>query len=140
MQATALASRQDSLEKGMNRLLDVTTNLSDKFTDHTLLLDQASNKTNQVLDTLEETAAKAESVNASLVREAVNAGWWPYIICPTVSLIMGSYGLPPSAFRNIGLLALGELIGLAVSFRTHLRDGTAFFPLRPLGNETVASL
>jgi hypothetical protein len=32
-----------------------------------------------------------------------------------VSLIMGSYGLPPSALRNIGLIAMGEFAGFILS-------------------------
>ncbi|KAG7152434.1 hypothetical protein HYQ46_011722 [Verticillium longisporum] len=32
---------------------------------------------------------------------------------------MGSYGLPPSALRNLGLVALGELTGFAISLAHH---------------------
>ncbi len=104
----------------MNRLINVTENLSAKYDDHTQLLDQANNKTYEVLDTLEATAAKAASVNESLQQESKSSGWWPYIVCPTASLVMGSYGLPPSAFRNLGLLALGEVIGFMVSSAKHI--------------------
>lgn len=34
--------------------------------------------------------------------------WVPYIFCPAASLVMGSYGLPPSTARNILLISLGE--------------------------------
>jgi hypothetical protein len=37
------------------------------------------------------------------------------MICPAVSLVMGSYGLPPSILRNIGLIALGEAFGFMVA-------------------------
>jgi len=37
------------------------------------------------------------------------------MICPAVSLVMGSYGLPPSILRNIGLIALGEAFGFVVA-------------------------
>lgn len=37
------------------------------------------------------------------------------MICPAVSLVMGSYGLPPSISRNIALIALGETFGFAIA-------------------------
>ncbi len=61
---------------------------------------------------LETTAASAISVHDSLSPLRLAGGrWWPYIVCPAASLVMGSYGLPPSAFRNLALVVLGELAG-----------------------------
>ena len=36
------------------------------------------------------------------------------MICPAVSLVMGSYGLPPSILRNLGLVAVGEAFGFVI--------------------------
>lgn len=46
---------------------------------------------------------------------SVSGHWWPYVICPAFSLVMGSYGLPPSVTRNIALIALGETFGFAIA-------------------------
>lgn len=46
---------------------------------------------------------------------ASGAAWWPYVICPAVSLVLGSYGLPPSMLRNLGLIAAGEAFGFVVA-------------------------
>ena len=99
----------------MNRLLVVTETIATKFEDHTHTLNQAKNLTNDLLDTLEETAATVSSVQSSLLRDVTTGHWWPYIIFPTLSLVLGSYGLQPCFFRNIGLLALGEGIFYVVS-------------------------
>lgn len=44
------------------------------------------------------------------------SGWVPYIVSPIVTLLLGSYGLGPSAIRNLGLVALGEVVGYSVSY------------------------
>ncbi|CCC06625.1 unnamed protein product [Sordaria macrospora k-hell] len=114
-QAAALARRQDNLEQGMDRLLAVTETLATKYEDQTQRLQQASNITNEILDILEDTAEAASLVNESFLTGAPSRSWWPYLVCPTASLVMGSYGLPPSAIRNLALLALGEVAGFMVS-------------------------
>lgn len=99
----------------MDRILEVTEALSTKFDDHSATLIQAKNITNEILGSLEGTAAAALSVNESLFNSAATRSWWPFVICPTASLVLGSYGLPPSILRNFGLLAFGEAIGFAIS-------------------------
>ncbi|KAK4180081.1 hypothetical protein QBC36DRAFT_358296 [Triangularia setosa] len=114
-QAAALAQRQDALEQGVDRILAATDKLSDKVEDHTTMLKQANNITNEILDALEETAAAALTVNELLFKTATTKSWWPFIVCPSASLVLGSYRLQPSMLRNFGLLALGEGIGFLVS-------------------------
>ncbi|KAH6843138.1 hypothetical protein B0I37DRAFT_448492 [Chaetomium sp. MPI-CAGE-AT-0009] len=114
-QAALLAERQDNLEQGMDRLVTATEKLSTKFDDHAGMLKQANNITNDILDALEETAAVASSMNESFFMRVATRSWWPFIVFPTASLVMGSYGLPPSMLRNIGLLAFGEAVGFVVS-------------------------
>lgn len=48
------------------------------------------------------------------MRDYSRSSWWPYLVCPAVTLVMGSYGLPPSVLRNMGLIALGQFIGLLI--------------------------
>ncbi|KAI1636836.1 hypothetical protein F4809DRAFT_607333 [Biscogniauxia mediterranea] len=113
-QAAQLESRQDTLEQGIQKLLDMTDNLSTKYNDHTNLLQQAQTMAIDILYTLEDTAASATAVGDSFLKQS-SAVLWPYIWCPVVSLIMGSYGLPPSALRNLGLFTLGEGVGYILS-------------------------
>ncbi|KAK3998329.1 nuclear fusion protein KAR5 [Cladorrhinum sp. PSN332] len=119
-QAAALSERQDTLEKGMDRILEATETLSTKFDDHSTTLTQARNLTNEILDSLEGTAVAALSVNESLFKSATTQSWWPLIVCPTVSVYVGSLGLPPSVLRNFGLAAFGEVIGIAISAYSRL--------------------
>ncbi len=130
LQAMELAHRQGVLEEvrsdvpssgpwhdwltvwqGLHRLISITESLSTQYDGHSQLLNQAQNVTNEILGSLESVAA----VHGSGVLRQGSSGWWPHVICPTVSLVMGSYGLPPSVIRNLGLLALGQAIGYAVS-------------------------
>ncbi|KAI0433739.1 hypothetical protein F5Y09DRAFT_298057 [Xylaria sp. FL1042] len=116
IQASDLESRQDNLEKGMQRLIDISDALAIKYDVHTDLLKQAQNITNEILDKLEDTAASAAAVGNIFMGQHSLKSWWPYIWCPVVSLVVGSYGLPPSMIRNIGLLALGETTGFMISY------------------------
>ncbi|KAI1434729.1 hypothetical protein GGR50DRAFT_660562 [Xylaria sp. CBS 124048] len=116
LQVTNLESRQDKLEQGMQRLIDVSDNLASQYDEHNYLLMQANNITNEILDTLEDTAASATKVGKLFLGNYSLASWWPYIWCPAVSLAMGSYGLPPSMLRNLGLVALGETAGFIISY------------------------
>ncbi|VBB80146.1 Putative protein of unknown function [Podospora comata] len=113
--AVALAQRQDALEQGVDRILAATEKLSDEVEDHTSMLKQAKNITNEILDALEETATAALTVNESMFKTATTKSWWPFLVCPSASLVLGSYGMPPSMLRNFGLLAFGEAIGFLVS-------------------------
>jgi len=103
----------------MNHLMQVTTNLTSTYHHHAHLLSQANNATNELVDTIEATASAASQVQESLSRRNEGSSWWPYIVCPTASLVMGSYGLPPSAFRNLALIAFGEMMGILVAAYNH---------------------
>ena len=88
------------LSQGIQRLTTVTENLSSKYDAHAHVLVQAQNLTNDILDTLETSAHSASSIQDALTQHYGGRNWWPYIICPVVALVAGSYGLPPSAFRT----------------------------------------
>ncbi|KAI0835114.1 hypothetical protein F5Y06DRAFT_306467 [Hypoxylon sp. FL0890] len=127
LHAVELEYRQDNLEQGMNRLIDISENLVTKYDDHTNLLREASNITNEILDTLEDTAASATYVVNS-IKQSSASSWWPYIWCPAASIVLGSYGLPPSVTRNVALLALGEIAGFTYSSIQSLRLDFSSFP------------
>ncbi|KAH8904464.1 hypothetical protein BR93DRAFT_917064 [Coniochaeta sp. PMI_546] len=114
-QAAELAARQDALEEGIDRLIVASENLVSKHEDHAYLLRQATNITTELLDTLEDTASAATRIGKSVFDSSVSGTWWPYMICPAISLVMGSYGLPPSILRNLGLIAVGEAFGFAIA-------------------------
>ncbi|TGJ88195.1 hypothetical protein E0Z10_g609 [Xylaria hypoxylon] len=120
IQAADLEYRQAILEQGMQRLIDVSDTLASEYNVHTSLLQQAQNITNEILDKLGDTAASATAIGDMFLGPRAIASWWPYIWCPVVSLVMGSYGLNPSMVRNIGLIALGEAAGFMVSYSTSL--------------------
>ncbi|KAK4155712.1 nuclear fusion protein KAR5 [Chaetomidium leptoderma] len=137
-QATVLAQRQDIVEQGMNRLVTAAETMTTKFEDHSSMLKQANNITNDILDALEETAAVASSMNESFFMSATTRSWWPFVVFPTASLVMGSYGLPPSILRNIGLLAFGEAVGFVVSSYDQLTT-QLFGSLEEIATNTTAS-
>lgn len=134
----SLARRHDVLEDGLGRLLVTTQNLASNHNIHAERVEQAYNITNELLDALEETATTASTLNKSFLSRTPTGKWWPHIICPVATLVLGSYGLEPSAFRNLGLLALGEGIGLVFSISTSGRLDTVY-PFS-LSNTTIPGL
>ncbi|KAF3018586.1 hypothetical protein E8E14_013219 [Neopestalotiopsis sp. 37M] len=97
---TSASSLQDQIELAHH----VTEALTGKYDQHTHLLQEAQNMTHEILDTLEATAASAADVNDVFTKQSTTASWWPWVWCPAASLVMGSYGLAPSATRNLALL------------------------------------
>ena len=67
----------------------------------------AQQNAEKVLGTINLLSTSATTFQASTARWFDWGGWWPYIVCPTASLVMGSYGLAPSMARNILLIGLG---------------------------------
>ena len=122
----SLARRHNILEEGLGRLLVTTQNIASNHSIHAERVEQAVNITNELLDALEETATTASTLNKSFLTNAPSGSWWPHIVCPVASLVLGSYGLEPSALRNIGLLALGEGIGLVLSISSSDRFDTVY--------------
>lgn len=102
----------------------MTQTFSNNLNDHTIILAQASNETSGILDKLEATAAASTTIQQSYVARSAAAGWWPYFACPVISIIMGSYGLPPSILRNFGLFAFGEVVGLFYSYTSNFSNAS----------------
>lgn len=124
----------------MDRLATATETLSTKLEGHSSMLKQANNITNDILDALEGTAAAASSLNHSFFMRATTRSWWPFVIFPTASLVMGSYGLPPSVVRNIGLLAFGEAVGFVVSWYEQITTTLFGFSETMAANATASAL
>ncbi|KAI1196401.1 hypothetical protein F5X97DRAFT_305440 [Nemania serpens] len=115
IQAIDLEYRQYSLEQGMQRLIGISDTLATNYDVHTDLLQQAQNITNEILNVLEETAASATTLGDVFSGQRSLSSWWLYIWCPVASLVVGSYGLPPSLLRNIILVIIGETAGFIIS-------------------------
>jgi len=98
----------------MERLINLSDRLTGQYDAHTDLLQQANNMTDEILDKLGDTAASAATLSDEFQRRGSPESWWPYIWCPVASIVMGSYGLPPSLLRNIGLLLLGKVFSPSI--------------------------
>ncbi|KAK7744241.1 hypothetical protein SLS53_003762 [Cytospora paraplurivora] len=124
-----LSARQQSLAEGLDRLASAADDLSSKHEDHSHALDEAKNMADDILDTLQGVAVSAaaiEEASHSYFQGLGIRGWVPYIVSPIATLLLGSYGLAPSALRNLGLVALGEVLGFSVA---HLDRITVPWPL-----------
>ncbi|CAK7214280.1 hypothetical protein SCUCBS95973_002087 [Sporothrix curviconia] len=105
LQTAELTSRQEALEKGMVHLASITRTFMADMSDHTRLLGQARNMTNDMLDTLEATAAATSIIQVT---------------------------------RNIGLITLGEMVGVAITSYSHFRDNPRRFAMVPARRDTAS--
>ncbi|CAK7198575.1 hypothetical protein SEUCBS139899_001238 [Sporothrix eucalyptigena] len=139
LQVTELTSRQASLEKGIVQLQGMANTFMADFQDHAYFLAKAKTLTNDMLDTIEATVAATSTIQNMVWTYLGLASWWPYIVCPVISLIAGSYGLPPSILRNFGLLTLGELAAVAISSYSYIREvAGVFLTFRGMANNMTA--
>ncbi|KAF4504895.1 hypothetical protein G6O67_008288 [Ophiocordyceps sinensis] len=110
-----IAQGQDKIEADMRRLSEVAGALITKQEWHQGQLEQAQLQALQVLNTLDSVSATAVTFRSNLLGGLGLTKWWPYIVCPITSLIIGSYGLPPSAVRNVVLVGMGETLGFLIA-------------------------
>ncbi|KAK3902182.1 hypothetical protein C8A05DRAFT_34121 [Staphylotrichum tortipilum] len=111
------SERTTALEAGLSRLAATTDSLTTTVASQTTLLQQARNITSDILDTLEETAATASAMGESFLLRVTARSWWPFVVFPAASLVLGSYGLPPSLGRNVALVVAGVAVaGVMVEF------------------------
>ncbi|KAI1816531.1 hypothetical protein GGS20DRAFT_213610 [Poronia punctata] len=115
LQAAELEHKQDALDQGMQRLIDISVDLTSQYDTHTAFLQQAHNITDEILGKLGDTTSSVKSLNEEFRIQSSLTSWWPYIWCPAASLVLGSYGLAPSLLRNMGLILLGETAGFIIS-------------------------
>lgn len=94
----------------MENLAELADTLTVKHDGHRKALHDAQETAEQVLDTLESVSTSAGTLQGSILSGLGMAKWWPYLLCPVTTLMVGSYGLPPSAMRNMLLLGLGTLL------------------------------
>lgn len=115
----------------MERLEHMADRLSQKYLVHEGSLDVAQKRAIEITNTLESAASSATAFQGYMSQGLGLSGLWPYVACPLASLWMGSYGLPPSAARNIALISIGKSIECVL-----LRSG----PLTMVSGEIVGFL
>lgn len=94
--------------QSLDRLQQVSDEISLSQDGHRDKLDSAHYSAMNILGTLQN----VESSTARLQKTILSGSswrWWPHIICPATSLLLGSYRLTPSIGRNLILLGLGML-------------------------------
>lgn len=138
-----LSQQQHMLSSGLDRLTMVTSDLLSTYSNHSRALDEAKNMTADLLITVaavaDNLAAIEDSRNSSLYDLGISH-WMPYIVSPIATLLLGSYGLAPSAIRNLSLVALGEVVGFVVSHIQRLTmSQVAIFVDNTASNKTMAS-
>ncbi|KAF3801640.1 hypothetical protein GCG54_00014856 [Colletotrichum gloeosporioides] len=121
LRVAELAGRQQNLEKGLGRLFELTEDLSSHYEVHSEHLTDAQKKSEDILVTLDKMANSASDISGSFKGPSGWIKWVPYLICPTGTLLMGSYGLPPSAGRNLVLIGIGEVVGAVISHIEYLK-------------------
>ncbi|TFB01298.1 hypothetical protein CCMA1212_006633 [Trichoderma ghanense] len=117
--AAAVAVRQEKIETGLQKLEGLAESLMVQHKVHQERLNNAQQTASDLMDILDSASTSAVSLRSSIYNSFGWGSWWPYVFCPLASLVVGSYGLPPSATRNIVLISLGEMAGLGVSIVKH---------------------
>lgn len=127
--------------------MTTTDNLSSKFEDQVYAMDEARNITNEILETLDgvaRSAAVIEDINRSRWGGFNLGSLMPYIVSPVATLLLGSYGLAPSAMRNLGLVALGEVVGFAASHLHRITSASmtwsSYHPMEEMVFNTTVAL
>lgn len=92
----------------MQRLSEIANALTREQEGHHDRLEEAQQQALQVLNTLDSVQATAVTFKSTLIGGFGLTKWWPYVFCPIMTLVVGSYGLPPSAVRNVVLVSVGE--------------------------------
>lgn len=138
------SNKQHMLSTGLEQLTIQTSGLLSTYADHARALDEATNKTTNLLEAVVAVTDNIDTIGNAQKSSRYGLGishWVPYIIGPIATLLLGSYGLEPSATRNLGLVALGEVVGFVVSHVQGLAmPYMAFFAGNMANNSTLTSL
>ncbi|KAG8423564.1 hypothetical protein J3458_000451 [Metarhizium acridum] len=143
-QLSLVMRKQERVQEGMEELSLLADLVADKHHAHQEMLQSAKNETAHLLASLEAASFSMGNLRASF-SDLGSVGWWPYIICPAASLVLGSYRLQPSITRNILLLGVGEIAGFLMTFANmhwselseYLFSSGQFISRNDLFNETI---
>ena len=134
--------RQQTLAGGLDRLSSTAETLSLRQDDHARSLSEAQNITDEILGTLDEVAASAMILEGASLSYLGGSGlfrWISYIVSPVATLMLGSYGLAPSAMRNLGLVVLGEFFGFLFCHAEHIVPPWPFFAAKYVVQNTTSN-
>jgi hypothetical protein len=98
----------------MHNLANHAEHIALLYHEHDERLTMAQKRADDILDTLDTAVSSASNLGFLMPGFGIS-GWWPYIYCPAVTVVAGSWGLPASLLRNIALIGIGEAIGFVVS-------------------------
>ena len=70
-------------------------------------LDASQKLADDLRTTLGSLATSASTLQNSVFQKLDLTRWMPLLLAPAAALTLGSYGLPPSMFRNLLLLVIG---------------------------------
>ncbi|EDN99336.1 hypothetical protein SS1G_02190 [Sclerotinia sclerotiorum 1980 UF-70] len=104
---TSMSDRQDTLDQRFEALSNVVINMTTLIQDHSESLGQASFTVTGIRESLGKAAEAANSWNGIMGMGEPFVNNALRILSPPVTLFFGSHGLPPSLFRNFGLLVGG---------------------------------
>lgn len=96
------------LERSIESTSALVESQTFRITDNNRHLFAAKQATNEINSELKSAVASASEVNNSLSTRFFESPVWSLGTCSIVSLLLGSYGLPPSLIRNGGLVAFGK--------------------------------
>ncbi|PTB42817.1 uncharacterized protein TrAFT101_001400 [Trichoderma asperellum] len=140
--AAAVALRQEKIETDMKRLEGLADSLLIQHEGHQERLVHAQQTASNLVDILDSASSSAATLRTSIYNSIGWGSWWPYVFCPLTSLVVGSYGLPPSATRNFMLISLGEIAGFVVSIAKHYGNDihTAFTSYKKVPLQTNSTI
>ncbi|KAH7029502.1 uncharacterized protein B0I36DRAFT_244012 [Microdochium trichocladiopsis] len=101
-------SRMAELEEGIYNSSAMVESQSLRIKDNNQQLSKVRKATSKINDDLKEAMSSASDIGSSLSTRFFSSPLWSVGWFSIASLILGSYGLPPSMIRNGGLVAFGK--------------------------------
>jgi hypothetical protein len=94
----------------MNNVTEQLLAASQLGEENTIMMEKATQAAWNVVEAVNIAGKKASSWSDELFKSSLPFGssWLPMVVFPFIFIWLGSYGLPPSMPRNIGLAASGE--------------------------------
>ena len=96
------------LEQGIQKTSAMIESQSFRLDDNSQHLLKAKQATSRINEELKETLSSTSDLSKSLRTGFFASPIWTVSWCSLMSLVLGSYGLPPSLIRNGGLVAFGK--------------------------------
>ncbi|EPE25556.1 hypothetical protein GLAREA_01468 [Glarea lozoyensis ATCC 20868] len=109
-----LADQQEDMEKKSQSVLVALANATDLFYMHAEQLEKASFTAAKIHDSLGNVATITDFISSYTDMLHVGGSWGDWAIrafSPPSAIMIGSYGLPPSLFRNVFLFIAGATTG-----------------------------